>query len=52
MQATLAEEKRVAEAANAEGQWAIFKGDNGKRLFIGLWPKMMQQVSRAGSSSD
>jgi SP family general alpha glucoside:H+ symporter-like MFS transporter len=44
MEATLEAERRVAEASASIGRFELFKGRNGIRMLISLWPKLMQQV--------
>jgi MFS transporter, SP family, general alpha glucoside:H+ symporter len=43
MEATIAEERRIAQQSSQEGLWAIFRGRNGIRFIIAAWPKMTQQ---------
>jgi hypothetical protein len=43
MVATIEEENRVVQANKSYGLLSIFKGTNGWRLLIALWPKLMQQ---------
>lgn len=44
MEATLEAERKAAEDSSSIGRLELFKGKNGIRLLISLWPKMMQQV--------
>ncbi|RSH89198.1 hypothetical protein EHS25_002310 [Saitozyma podzolica] len=43
MVATVEQEERVREATKTKDILAIFRGTNGWRLLIALWPKLMQQ---------
>jgi hypothetical protein len=43
MVATVEQEQRVREATKTQDILAIFRGTNGWRLLIALWPKLMQQ---------
>ncbi|OJJ44016.1 hypothetical protein ASPZODRAFT_122161 [Penicilliopsis zonata CBS 506.65] len=43
MTATVAEERRLAEANAELGEWAIFRGRNLIRFLIAGWPKITQQ---------
>lgn len=43
MRNTIEEELRKAEISGKIDRFAIFKGINGWRLLIALWPKLMQQ---------
>jgi SP family general alpha glucoside:H+ symporter-like MFS transporter len=43
MEATIAEERRIASETSSMGFLALFKGTNGWRLLIACWPKVTQQ---------
>jgi len=43
MVATVEEEYRISTETKRIGALQIFKGTNGWRLLIALWPKLMQQ---------
>lgn len=43
MDATVVEERRIAERNSEMGQMAVFKGRNLIRFLIASWPKITQQ---------